>query len=884
MIRSHLKPTFEPVATSEAVVIGPYVRFTVLTPQLLRLEYSPTDTFEDRPSQAVWYRRQPAPDFEVVRSAERVEIITAYLHLRYQFTAAGFSPATLSITLKESGIVWNYGDRDTANLGGTTRTLDQANGPLPLEPGLLSKAGWVVVDDSGSLVFNGSGWLESRPDSAANLDLYFFGYGHHYEQCLQDFYRLTGPVSLIPRWALGNWWSRYWPYTQAELTDLMRQFQQKEAPLSVCIIDMDWHITDTGNQCSGWTGFTWNTELFPDPASFLAWLHGQGLKTALNLHPAEGVFPHEAAYKELARLMGIDPASQEPVEFDIADPKFTQGYFDLLLHPLEAQGVDFWWIDWQQGTMSKLPALDPLWWLNHLHFYDLGRDGRRRPFIFSRWGGLGNHRYPIGFSGDTHVTWESLAFQPYFTATASNVGYSWWSHDIGGHMSGFEEAELFTRWVQYGVFSPIFRLHSTNMPYHERRPWGYDETTFQLTRQAMQLRHALIPYLYTMAWRNHRDGLPLIAPMYHRHPNEEAAYVCPNQYYFGRELLAAPYIQPLDPDIRLSRQVVWLPAGDWFDFFTGDHYPGDCWQVLYGSLDEVPVFARAGAIVPLGPKVAWGGVDKPASLILNLFPGADNHFELYEDDGESTAYTGGSYALTPFRQKWAANRWQFKIEPVQGDAAQAPPRREYELVFRGINQPEAVEVQLNGAPHPATMVYDESTHTLTLSGLELTPTAELSVILRRESGAFISKRDRTLELCHKLLHAARIENWTKGQLAQHLPEIIEQIELLADYRPNLQPAHWRALAEIITGAGYELVTNTGADKVLVLWNNQSRSEVQYHFATVNHMGRVVSDQGEVPPFKAIHPFPQLNWRLQVNYSLWLGLETQHRQIRTGLVD
>src|SRR5690606_7801105 len=246
---------------------------------------------------------------------------------------------------------------------------------------------------------------------------------------------------------------------------------------------------------------------------------------------AEGIHPHEDAYPEMARHMGINPESGEPIPFDLADPHFAEGYFRLLHHNLEEQGVDFWWLDWQQGTLSSLPYLDPLWWLNHLHFYDRTRNGRRG-FIFSRWGGLGNHRYPIGFSGDTFVDWETLAFQPYLTATAANVAYGWWSHDIGGHMQGLEEPELYTRWVQFGVFSPIMRLHSTKNAYHERRPWGHDANTLQATRAAMQLRHAMIPYLYTMAWRNAVENRSLVRPLYHDNPHHEEAYHCPDAYTF----------------------------------------------------------------------------------------------------------------------------------------------------------------------------------------------------------------------------------------------------------------------------------------------------------------------------------------------------------------
>jgi alpha-glucosidase (family GH31 glycosyl hydrolase) len=368
----------------------------------------------------------------------------------------------------------------------------------------------------GSLVFDAHGWLEPRAALPEAQDLYFFGYGHDYHGCLRDYCRIAGSVPLLPRWALGNWWSRYWAYTQEELTALVEGFRAHDVPLSVCIVDMDWHIVDTGRGYSGWTGYTWNKALFPDPDGFIRGLHDRGLKTALNLHPADGVRPHEGMYAEMARRMGIDPETEEPVRFDLADPDFANAYFEVLHHPQEARGVDFWWLDWQQGELSGLPGLDPLWWLNHLHFCDLGRDGRKRPFIFSRWGGLGNHRYPIGFSGDTYIAWETLAFEPHFTASAANVGYGWWSHDIGGHMLGVEEPELYTRWAQFGVFSPIMRLHSTKNPFHERRPWGFDAETLRVTRDAMQLRHALIPYLHTMSWRNHRESVSLAAAVLFR--------------------------------------------------------------------------------------------------------------------------------------------------------------------------------------------------------------------------------------------------------------------------------------------------------------------------------------------------------------------------------
>ncbi len=718
-------PEFHPIADPEAVVAAKHVRFTVLTDRLIRLEYAGDDRFEDHPSQAFWHREQPVPAFKKTVSNSRIEIETDFLHLKYQISAKGFSGQTLSITLKQTGVTWRYGMRQSGNLKGTARTLDGDSGATELENGLLSKSGWAVVDDSKSLVFNETGWLERRrsvtetQSSRRNLagissdqhgakDLYFFGYGTDYAACMRDFTRVSGDVPMIPRYILGNWWSRYWAYTQDELRSLMAEFRAHDIPLSVCIIDMDWHITKTGNQSSGWTGYTWNRELFPNPEDFIRWLHGQGLRTALNLHPALGLHPHEGQYERMAKWMNVNPASENPIPFDIADPHFMEGYFEILHHPHETAGIDFWWMDWQQGTKSKVRGLDPLWFLNHLHFHDLGRDGSKRPFVFSRWGGLGNHRYPIGFSGDTYVRWSTLAYQPYFTASAANVAYGWWSHDIGGHMVKDGTPELYLRWVQFGVFSPIFRLHSTNRPELDRRPWGKPERYFKAARDAMQLRHALIPYVYSMAWRSHQTGLALVTPMYYGNMQEDAAFEANDQYYFGSELIAAPVTAPVQASTGLASKRVWFPAGDWFNFFTGESISGGGWHKVQAALEDIPVYAKAGAIVPLAPEAGWDGIDNPTALDIYIFPGADNTFDLYEDDGETNDYLRGQYALTTFAFEGGA----FTVRPVRGETSLVPGRRTYRIHVRGVDATA-------GASIPGT--YEASTRTLSLKPFTLAP-------------------------------------------------------------------------------------------------------------------------------------------------------------------
>ncbi|MEZ4595085.1 MAG: glycoside hydrolase family 31 protein [Chloroflexota bacterium] len=809
-IPSHFQLDFDPIANPAAVVIAGSARFTVFTSRLIRLEYDENGRFQNAPSQPFWYRNQPVPPFEQGVKDGRLTIETEHLQLTYQI-GKKFTAKSLQITLLESNTIWQFGAENPQNLLGTYRTLDEVSGSTPLEPGLLSRSGWALVDDSKTLIFNTDGWLEPRPNPDA-LDLYFFGYGLDYAACLRDYFALTGPVPLLPRWALGNWWSRYWAYTQDELTQLMRDFRAHDVPLSVCIVDIDWHL-------AGWTGYTWNRDLFPDPPAFIRWLHAQGLKTALNLHPADGVGPHEAQYDAMAQRLG-QKAAGEFIPFNIPDPDFANAYFDLLHHPYEADGVDFWWMDWQQGELSSLPGLDPLWWLNHLHFYDIARNNDKRPFVFSRWGGLGNHRYPIGFSGDTHVDWDSLNFQPFFTATAANVGYSWWSHDIGGHMFGVEEAELYARWVQFGVFSPIFRLHSTKNRYHDRRPWGYDAEVLAVTRDAMQLRHALIPYLYSLSWRNATQHQAPIRPMYHDYPARDEAYQCPQQYTFGPDLIAAPHTTPADPDTNLSRQVVWLPPGTWHHFFTGEQFAGDSWQVQYGRLHHIPLFAKAGAIVPLGPKVGWGGIANPETIDLHCFAGASGAFTLYEDDGETLGYQNGRYALTQFTQDWQDDQLTVTIQPASGDVSQIPAKRSYRLHLRGLSRHAMLTARLDGQPVDLAAVYDEQIECWETAVLAVPPTSQLQ--LTASGSPLVAPRDRLVETVDEMLVAFKLESLVKAAVYHNVNQLRGNPDLLKTWESQLRPSQMQALLEVAQQAGSHTLPDFAGGQT-IQWDNKAIS-------------------------------------------------------------
>jgi len=765
-----------PIADPQAVVTLDHARFTVLTPQLIRMEWAADNKFEDHASFVFLNRRMPVPSFEktIAGHLHKLTLKTSAVVLTYTPGVDGrFTAQNLSIALTVDGkpVVWHPGDVDSQNLLGTTRTLDGAKGDQtrePIEQGLLSRAGWAVVDDSKRPLFDSSDfsfkegekspwpWAMERP-AGDRQDLYFFGYGHDYRKVLGDYVRVAGRIPLPPRFAFGAWWSRYWDYTDQEIDEIVQGFHENDVPLDVFVIDMGWHIsreqlqsrgledksdpTHTLGHGLGWTGYSWNKTLFPDPGQFLAKLHAEGLKTSLNLHPASGVQPWEDAYPAMATAMGIDPATKQYVPFDITDKKYATNYMNLLHHPLEKQGIDFWWLDWQQEQFTKMPGVMPTWWLNYVHFTDQQREGNR-PLLFHRWGGLGNHRYQIGFSGDTVSVWDSLAFQPWFTATAANVGYAYWSHDIGGHMPGAVEPELFTRWVQFGAFSPILRTHTTKNPETERRIWAYPEPYSSILRSTFQTRYALQPYIYTEARRTYDAGVAFFRPLYYDWPAEDAAYTHKGEYIFGDAMIAAPVTAPADKATGLTSEMVWIPAGEWIEMPTGKHLSGPAEVERSFSIEQTPVYVKTGAIVPMQPPMRYTGEKPVDPLILNVWPlaaGATSSYSVYEDSGVAVEYQKGVFTRTPVKATQSGDTLTVEIAPVEGSYPGMLAQRRYELRLPADWPP--VEVKVNGVAVPRAgptgkdgWSFEGNTLTTIIPVPSTDVTARVTVEVRRADG------------------------------------------------------------------------------------------------------------------------------------------------------
>lgn len=640
-------------APSEQMLVFGDVRISVITDRIIRVEKG---SFCDKATQLVVCR-----DFQKVNMQWKKE--HNFVIVSTEKTVFRVNLSTFTVEAK-SGKQWVMPSNET-NLGGTARTLDGTFGVLGswktkhewrdhfclahMRKGIFASNGVAEIDDSKSFLFNEDGSISVREKKC--VDKYIFAFGDDYLGGLREFYSLCGKTPVLPKYALGNWWSRYYAYSQSEYMELFDDFEAKDIPFTVATIDMDWHIVKnvpkdvkpTVIQGSGWTGYTFEETLFPDYKKFFNNLKSRNLAITMNLHPHDGVRYFEKQYEEMCKAVGQNPETKKPVKFNLLDEKFRNAYFDILHHPYENDGVNFWWIDWQQGTKSKdMLGLDALWLLNHYHYLDNtanGKDG----MILSRYAGLGSHRYPIGFSGDTFVCWKSLDIQPWFTANASNAGYTWWSHDIGGHVYNSGNNELYLRWLQFGVFSPINRLHSNNTSI-SKEPWNFPDVE-EISEKFLRLRHRLIPYLYTANINTSEKSLPLMCPMYYCDKSELArSEKYRNQYYFGSELIVAPVTQKS----RIGKPNVhfYLPDGEWTNIFTGEKYTGGEYSE-FCMLDSFPVFAKAGAIIPMLPDFKGNCTDF-TELTVKAYYGK-GQYTLYDDNGSEILFEldGDEMKITP---------------------------------------------------------------------------------------------------------------------------------------------------------------------------------------------------------------------------------------------
>jgi len=687
-LQEHFKMNYKRIlANANHIVKGNKFRITVLSELLVRLEYSETGLFEDRPTELVMNRKFPVCQFEKKEDNKYVTIKTSYFTLTYQkempFVGSKVSPDQyLRIDLNGTDKYWFFNHPEVRNFGGSTFSLDGADGNAKYGRGLYSTDGFVSLDDSKTLIFNEDGTLGKRSDK--RIDTYVFMYKRDFGAALRDYFTLTGYPPLIPRYALGVWWNRNIVYDSKDLEKLVYKFNKNRIPLSIIMLGDKWH-----RQMSKMiSGLSFDEKLFKRPKRMTDFLHSKNIRLAVKVNPMEGISKDEDYFLPFKNASGLEGDLKLP--FNVFNKNVLSAYFDYLIHPLMNYGVDFFWIDYDNiNDKTNLRAL------THYHFNDFNQITNRRGITLARNAGIAAHRYPIHYTGETIVSWKNLEMLPTYNSTASNLGLSWISNDIGGYTDGIEDGELYSRFVQFGCFSPILRLSADEGRYYKREPWRWDIKTYTIVKDYLQLRHKLIPYIYSEAYKYHKFGRPLVKPIYATNPEFYDDVLYRNEYYFGGELLVCPIVSRKDYVMDRVLHNFYIPEGTWYDFVTGKKFPGGKNYITFFRDEEFPVFAKSGAIIPMGTNTDLNDTTPPDNMEIHIFPGKSNTYTLFEDDGESDLYRKDFYLLTEIEYNYLPNNYSVIIRAKDGKSGIIPEKRNYKIIFRNTKRTDDVEVYSN---------------------------------------------------------------------------------------------------------------------------------------------------------------------------------------------
>jgi alpha-glucosidase (family GH31 glycosyl hydrolase) len=680
---------------STAIIKGK-VRFQALAPGLLRIEYSPKARFVDEASVAVVGRRSlPGATVTTQENDGWLSISTAKISVRYKLDSGPFSAANLRITWKDSSgeHAWKPGDVDDQNLGGVPGQLDSMSKATVIGPvtaaGPLSRSGYYLLDDSRSPLWDKTvDWVKPRPEKGSQ-DWYFLVYGNDYAAALGTLAKLIGPVPMMPRYVFGAWFGSRACYSAEQWRMIVDQFRDGGFPLDVLVLD-SYSTTKVI-----WGGYDWDYEQMPDPKGFFDWANRRHVKVSVNEHYRPLTRGNDSNFDAIRKAMGLPEGTKE-IRHDLADKKYASLFMDLLHKPALDMGMAFWWQDMVAPTTIK--GLDSCLWTRHVEYVGSERITGKRTTAFCRLGnGVGSHRYGVYFTGDLKGSWELLQQLIPPTVRGGNQLVPYMNNLCGGVLTADLPVELYRRSVQFGAFSPILWFHGV---FGLRMPWEYGQAGEETYRTFVGLRYQLLPYIYSYSRVAHDTGLPLLRGMYLEYPDQKKAYAGDQQYLFGRELLVAPVTKPGNGQpVKVD---VFLPAGDdWFDFFTGDLYEGGRNIVHECPISRMPVFVRAGSIVPMGPKMDYSDQAPADPLTLEVYAGKRvAAYTLYEDDGISLDYRKGAHASTTFALQPAteSDEYQLAIGPVKGSFAGQSKQRRYVIQVHGLLKPKGVAVNAAALP------------------------------------------------------------------------------------------------------------------------------------------------------------------------------------------
>ncbi len=569
---------------------------------------------------------------------------------------------------------------------------------------------------------------------------YYVVYGPAPEQVSEGLGALLGTMPLPPRWALGYHHSRWGHATESMVRELAAEFRTRDIPCDVIHLDID-HM-------DGYRIFTWDPQGFPQPYALLDDLRRDGFRIVTIVDPGVKIDPDYQVYRTgLERDVFIREADGEvfrgyvwpddAVFADYTRPEVREWWGDMQKALVDV-GVSGMWNDMNEPAVFELPFsqgvgqvgtidLDAIQGpegertthaeVHNLYGYGMARasyEGLRRylsderPFVLTRSGFAGVQRWSACWMGDNHSWWEHLEMAMPQLLNMGMSGVPFVGTDIGG-FSGNASGELFARWMQFGALAPFCRGHS-EIGSERHEPWVFGPRVEAICREFLRLRYRLLPYLYTLFWEAARRGIPVLRPLLYHFPDDPVTYPLHDQVLLGPHLLAAPIYHP-----GREHRHVYLPAGAWYDWWTGELLTGPAHLLAHAPLERMPLYVRAGAIIPTGPDLLYADERPLDPLTLDLYPG-NGAFTLYEDDGHSFAYEHDQFSTTSYTLRRTEDRLVFEIGVREG--AYAPPARRLLIRVRAVDE-QAAEGHPSAGYDPVrrllTLQVDDDGHARTLS-------------------------------------------------------------------------------------------------------------------------------------------------------------------------
>lgn len=658
------------IPEAKNIITGDKYRFSILSPRLIRIEYNKDNIFENRATSLVVKRNFGPTNFNIEQTELSLIITTEYFTLTY-VKGTPMTSKNLKVKVNGTDREWYPGNKEIRNLGSINYSLDYLDNNLKLDKGLYSFDGFATIDDSTNFVLENDIFIKRE----STYDMYLFVYNKDLGLCLQDYFNLTGYPPMIPRYTLGTWWYKNDIYNMYDIDNILKEFSDNHLPISIFLLGDKWHNTEEN--------FTYNRTLF-DTNILNKYYKSKKVKFGLTVNPSLPITPKDPLFNTLSN--SINNYNNKYLSFIPLTNNTINIYLNNIISNLKSTGINIFNIDYYNEKDKQ-----GLFLLNHYHYAiaNLNEVG----VILSRNPGIAPHRYPIIYSGKTKVSWDTLKALPTYNNSAANLGITWHAHAIGGYYGGIEDDELYLRYIQFGVFNPIFILAGDTGKYYKREPWKWNQLNLSVIRTYMQLRNKLIPYIYNEGYNYHEYGVPLIQPLYYKYPKiyDEPNYV--NQYFFGSRIMISPIIKKKNIEMNRVVQRIFIPSGIWYDYFSGKKFTGNKYYVNFYKDEDYPIFVKEGSIIPMSLDDTTA---IPHNMEIQIFPaenGLYSSYELYEDDGISLS-KNNNYIITKMNLDLVENGYKFTINKKEGNLN--VPNRTYLLRFKNMKNPDKIIINYQG--------------------------------------------------------------------------------------------------------------------------------------------------------------------------------------------